>query len=159
MIDGAVNGDIFLAYVEQHLAPTLRRGDIVIMDNLSSHKKAGVREAIESAGATLDASHMANGAFSTVPAIERQTLTMAKRLQSSASASSGSSGKWSRSRFGRLIGPAIEIKATDQLLQRDDVGCLDCPGETAEIVDIVPAETLLDVLVGKQHRVASKLAD
>jgi len=53
VIDGAVNGDIFLAYVEQHLAPTLKRGDIVIMDNLSSHKKAGVREAIESAGATL----------------------------------------------------------------------------------------------------------
>jgi len=53
VIDGAVNGDIFLAYVEQQLAPTLKPGDMVIMDNLSSHKKAGVREAIESVGASL----------------------------------------------------------------------------------------------------------
>jgi transposase len=53
VIDGAVNGDIFLAYVRQHLAPTLRRGDVVVMDNLASHKKAGVREAIEAAGAQL----------------------------------------------------------------------------------------------------------
>ncbi len=53
VIDGPVNGDLFLAYVEQHLLPTLKRGDIVIMDNLSSHKRAGVREAIESVGASL----------------------------------------------------------------------------------------------------------
>jgi transposase len=53
VIDGAVNGEIFLAYVRQQLAPTLRSGDLVIMDNLSSHKRAGVREAIESAGAAL----------------------------------------------------------------------------------------------------------
>ncbi len=53
VIDGPVNGDLFLAYVEQHLVPTLEPGDIVIMDNLSSHKRAGVREAIESVGASL----------------------------------------------------------------------------------------------------------
>ena len=53
VVDGAVNGDIFLAYVRQQLAPTLQPGDVVIMDNLSSHKRAGVREAIEAAGATL----------------------------------------------------------------------------------------------------------
>lgn len=53
VIDGPVNGDIFLAYVEQHLVPTLKSGDIVIMDNLSSHKRAGVKEAIESVGASL----------------------------------------------------------------------------------------------------------
>jgi transposase len=53
VVDGAVNGDIFLAYVRQQLAPTLQPGDLVIMDNLSSHKRAGVREAIEAAGATL----------------------------------------------------------------------------------------------------------
>lgn len=53
VIDGAVNGDIFLAYVRQQLVPTLHPGDIVIMDNLSSHKKVGVRDAIESAAATL----------------------------------------------------------------------------------------------------------
>jgi transposase len=53
VIDGAINGELFLAYVRQQLAPTLLPGDIVIMDNLASHKKAGVSEAIESAGATV----------------------------------------------------------------------------------------------------------
>lgn len=51
--DGAMNGVVFLAYVEQVLVPTLAPGDIVIMDNLPAHKPAGVREAIERAGATL----------------------------------------------------------------------------------------------------------
>jgi transposase len=48
-----MNGEAFLAYVEQVLAPTLSPGDIVIMDNLSSHKVVGVREAIERCGAAL----------------------------------------------------------------------------------------------------------
>lgn len=52
-VDGAINGALFRAWVEQHLAPTLRLGDIVVMDNLSSHKVAGVREAIEAVGAEL----------------------------------------------------------------------------------------------------------
>lgn len=51
--DGAMNGTVFLAYVEQVLVPTLKSGDIVIMDNLPAHKPAGGREAIERAGATL----------------------------------------------------------------------------------------------------------
>lgn len=51
VIDGAVNGELFLAYVHQQLVPTLKPGDIVIMDNLASHKKAGVRAAIEAVGA------------------------------------------------------------------------------------------------------------
>lgn len=54
VVDGPMNGDVFLAYVQQHLAPTLKPGDTVIMDNLSSHKRAGVREAIEAAGARLE---------------------------------------------------------------------------------------------------------
>ena len=53
VIDGAINGAAFRAYVEQFLAPTLKRGDLVILDNLSSHKVAGVREAIEARGAGL----------------------------------------------------------------------------------------------------------
>jgi transposase len=53
VIDGAVNGDIFLAYVQQVLVPTLKPGDIVVMDNLSSHKVIGVRQAIETTGAQL----------------------------------------------------------------------------------------------------------
>jgi transposase len=53
VIDGAMNGRMFVGYVEQILVPTLKRGDIVIMDNASVHKVAGVREAIEAAGACL----------------------------------------------------------------------------------------------------------
>jgi transposase len=53
VVDGAMNGPVFLAYVEQQLVPTLRQGDTVIMDNLPAHKVAGVRAAIESAGAQL----------------------------------------------------------------------------------------------------------
>jgi transposase len=52
-IDGAINGERFLAYVEDVLVPTLKPGDIVIMDNLRVHKMAGVREAIEAVGAKL----------------------------------------------------------------------------------------------------------
>ncbi|MER8887809.1 IS630 family transposase [Mesorhizobium sp. M0816] len=51
--DGAMNGNVFLAYVEQVLVPTLSQGDVVIMDNLPAHKAAGVREAIETTGARL----------------------------------------------------------------------------------------------------------
>ena len=52
-IPGAINGAAFIAYVEQVLAPTLKPGEIVVMDNLSSHKVDGVRQAIESCGAEL----------------------------------------------------------------------------------------------------------
>jgi transposase len=51
--DGAMNGNVFLAYVEQVLVPTLSPGDVVVMDNLPAHKAAGVRDAIEKAGAKL----------------------------------------------------------------------------------------------------------
>lgn len=51
--DGAMNGNVFLAYVEQVLVATLSKGDTVIMDNLPAHKAAGVRDAIEAAGARL----------------------------------------------------------------------------------------------------------
>jgi len=53
VIDGPMNGNAFLAYVEQILAPSLKPGDIVVMDNLSAHKVPGVRQAIEAAGARL----------------------------------------------------------------------------------------------------------
>lgn len=53
VLDGPMNGAFFLAYVEQQLVPTLFRGDLVVMDNLSSHKQKGVRAAIESVGADL----------------------------------------------------------------------------------------------------------
>ena len=53
VLDGAVDGRSFRAWVEQFLAPTLRPGDVVILDNLSSHKVAGIRDAIEARGATM----------------------------------------------------------------------------------------------------------
>jgi transposase len=54
VVDGAINGDLFVAYVRQQSAPTLGPGDVVVMDNLACHKRAGVREAIEGAGARLE---------------------------------------------------------------------------------------------------------
>ena len=53
LLDGPMDGDAFLAYVEQVLAPELVPGETVIMDNLPAHKVRGVREAIEGAGAKL----------------------------------------------------------------------------------------------------------
>ena len=53
VLDGPMSGEAFLAYVEQALVPELRPGDVVIMDNLPAHKVAGVRQAIETAGASL----------------------------------------------------------------------------------------------------------
>jgi transposase len=52
-LDGAMNGAAFLAYVEHVLVPELRPGDVVIMDNLSVHKVAAIRDAIQAAGAEL----------------------------------------------------------------------------------------------------------
>jgi transposase len=53
VLDGPINGAAFAAWVRQCFVPELVTGDIVVIDNLSSHKVAGVREAIEGAGATL----------------------------------------------------------------------------------------------------------
>jgi len=53
VFDGPINGACFRAWVEQQLAPVLRPGDIVVMDNLGSHKSAAVRRIIKAAGARL----------------------------------------------------------------------------------------------------------
>lgn len=53
MLDGPMDGDAFRAYVTKFLVPTLRKGDIVMMDNLPSHKVSGIAEAIKAAGAKL----------------------------------------------------------------------------------------------------------
>lgn len=53
VLDGPMDGEAFLAYVREFLCPTLTPGDIVIADNLSSHKVKGVKQAIEATGATL----------------------------------------------------------------------------------------------------------
>jgi transposase len=53
VVDGAITGGLFVAYVEQVLVPVLRPGDIVVMDNLICHKRAGVRAAVETAGGSV----------------------------------------------------------------------------------------------------------
>ena len=53
VLDGPINGQTFLAWVEQFLVPTLSPGDVVVMDNLGSHKSLAVRRAIRAAGAKL----------------------------------------------------------------------------------------------------------
>jgi transposase len=53
VFDGPMDGPSFRAYIEQFVAPILRPGDVVVMDNLPSHKVAGIRQAIEAAGAEL----------------------------------------------------------------------------------------------------------
>jgi transposase len=52
-VEGATDGEVFRVYVRQVLSPTLRPGDIVVMDNLGAHRVSGIREAIEKCGATL----------------------------------------------------------------------------------------------------------
>jgi len=54
LFGGAMDGELFLAWVNQGLVPRLQRDDVVVMDNLATHKVAGVREAIEGAGARLE---------------------------------------------------------------------------------------------------------
>ena len=54
MVAGPMDGELFLAWVKQGLVPVLQRGDVVILDNLSTHKVTGVRAAIESVGARLE---------------------------------------------------------------------------------------------------------
>jgi hypothetical protein len=53
VLDGPINGLAFQAYIDQVLVPELKHGDIVVMDNLGSHEGAGVRAAVEAAGASL----------------------------------------------------------------------------------------------------------
>jgi transposase len=53
VLDGAVNGALFVAYIKQQVVPSLACGDVLIMDTLPVHKAAGVRQALEAAGITL----------------------------------------------------------------------------------------------------------
>lgn len=53
VVDGPMNGDLFVAYIKQHVVPTLHAGDVVILDNLSAHKRQEARDAIEAAGCRL----------------------------------------------------------------------------------------------------------
>lgn len=54
LFDGPMDGELFLAWVKQGLVPALQRDDVVVLDNLATHKVAGVQEAIDAAGARLE---------------------------------------------------------------------------------------------------------
>jgi transposase len=101
-IDGSMTGKRFLAYVEQRLAPALKRKDIVVIDNLPAHKAAGVREVIEARGATLRylpkyspdlnpiempfsklKAFLRKAAERTIPRLRRRTRTFARNLTAS----------------------------------------------------------------------------
>jgi hypothetical protein len=88
-IDGALDGASFLAYVEQVLASTLCAGEVVVMDNVSTHKVAGVREAIEAKGASV--LYLPPPAFAGAGSIRRTSIR-------SRSPSRRSSRSWSASR-------------------------------------------------------------
>jgi transposase len=85
VLDGPMTGPWFVAYVEQILVPTLRPGDVVILDNLPPHKSAAVRALIEATGATLnrlppyspDFNPIEN-AFSKLKALLRKAATRTK---------------------------------------------------------------------------------
>jgi len=82
VIDGAINGKYFLAYVEQILLPTLREGEIVVLDNLSSHKVAGVKELIESAGAEVLYLPPYSPDFNPIENVFSKLKTMLRKLKS-----------------------------------------------------------------------------
>jgi hypothetical protein len=84
-----MDGECFLAWVEQMLAPTLRLGDIVVMDNLPAHKVVGVREAIEAHGAKLlylpPYHALGFSAFRMLAAAPKSTSRAARRAATSSS--------------------------------------------------------------------------
>jgi transposase len=82
VIDGALHGELFLAYVQQILVSTLREGDIVVMDNLSSHKVAGVEKAIASAGAQVLYLPPYSPDFNPIENVFSKLKTMLRKLKS-----------------------------------------------------------------------------
>ena len=81
VVDGAINGDLFLAYVEQILLPTLKEGDIVVFDNLSSHKVAGVEKAIKSVGAKVLPLPPYSPDFNPIEMVFSKLKTMLRKLK------------------------------------------------------------------------------
>ena len=82
VVDGAINGELFLAYVNQILLSTLQAGDIVVGDNLSSHKVSGVAEAIESVGAQVLYLPPYSPDFNPIEQVFSKLKTMLRKLKS-----------------------------------------------------------------------------
>ena len=99
VLDGAMTGEAFLAYVEQCLAPTLKRKDTVVMDNLQAHKVPGVREAIEARGATLRY----------LPCQRRSKDTSARRSENTSTFLARRPPNW---------GPFVQASALDGIIRR-----------------------------------------
>ena len=98
VLDGPINGDWFEAYVAGVLVPELRPGDVVIMDNLSSHKRTSVRELIEQAGATLRFLSPYSPEFNPIEKAFSKLKTMLRKIGESTV-----SGLW------ELIGRLVDI--------------------------------------------------
>jgi len=81
VVDGAINGELFLAYVKQILLPTLKEGDIVVMDNLGSHRVAGVEEAIFSIGAGVLYLPPYSPDFNPIEMVFSKLKTLARKLK------------------------------------------------------------------------------
>jgi transposase len=82
VIDGAINGELFLAYVNQILVSTLHEGDIVVLDNLSSHNVTGVKELIESVGARVLYLPPYSPDFNPIEQVFSKLKTMLRKLKS-----------------------------------------------------------------------------
>ena len=118
LLDGPMHGAAFLAYVEHVLVPDLAVGDIVVMDNLASHKVAGVRELIEAAGATLLYLPPYSPDFNPIEmAFSKLKTALRKAAASLALASRGSNLK------ALALGLPIEAFAPDQALTALMQGC------------------------------------
>jgi len=104
VIKGAMNGEAFLAYVKQCLVPTLKRRDIVVVDNVSFHKVAGVEEAIQTAGASLRYLPQYSPEFNPIELVFHPLKALLRKLRSAPS--KGWSGVWARS-FERSNRPNV----------------------------------------------------
>ena len=103
VLDGPVNGDWFEAYVTQVLVPELRPGDIVVMDNLSSYKRAAVREKIEAAGATMRFLPSCSPDFNPIEKAFSRLKAMLRKI-----------GERTVSGFWNLIGKLVDIFQPDE---------------------------------------------
>ena len=105
VLDGPINGDWFEAYVTEVLVPELRPGDIVIMDNLSSHKRAAVKEKIAAAGATCTSFRPT--ARTSIRSKRRSpgSKPCCARLESAPSAASGTSSAGSSTSSSQMSAP------------------------------------------------------
>jgi transposase len=117
VLDGPINGDWFEAYVAQVLVPELRPGDVVIMDNLSSHKRPAVRDRIEAAGATLRFLPPYSPDFNPIEKAFSRLKAMLEKQANEPSAACGTSSASSSTSSGPPNAPTTSVHA--DMIQTD----------------------------------------